>query len=392
MKCILIHNDLKNFRAEPISIKKFNRNFVSYKNDTGIDYILMPVSQFSESYISIPTVALPNNFNPITIKYTLVVYELTRDFASIINTHEQVPNSEVMVKDFSIECKTLSELYVFIFSIIKLMAYNEIQNTCRFKNVGNTVYAFPLSTSYIYTFDAKNFVFDISDMTISSHSTEIDSLHGNHGLMTAVQFVQKIFGTSIEPNRLIIPNIYKFYVDKNGKCRYTPFNNIKKLVGNIDFSKDHLMSCACNHYNAYYFISSADKIILDTLFDGKVRYIMYSLMSDEDDIELDGPLDIDTIISNPMYGAIHKLEEYPLYTTSDYIEVVAFAGEMLSMMNVVSELVGDEYSDCKCMMEITSSTPYGTFCYDILWDQIESGEIPDVVDDFIEAVCNHSKK
>ena len=188
---------------------------------------------------------------------------------------------------------------------------------------------------------------------------------------------------------LIVPDIFRFYIDGNKHCSYTHCTNLSKLDGRVNRFDYHLRSCACNNWSAYSFISNRDYEILNELDYGTLIFGMYTIMGDPDDFE-DYPITISTIIDHPTIASVQKIEEYKLYKISDYIEAVAFAGDMLSMMRTTSELVGDELKDCVCCIEIRAGikTIPGCkeFVYTITDENISFGEVNDVVDDFITSL------
>lgn len=379
-KCILLHNSKKDFTAEAISIKKFNKKYHEIRSDSSIEYVLIPISMFSESYIATPVIAMPLAFNPISFTYTVTLSELTQDFRTLAYDNTICGSRTFVNREMETKCDTIYELYVFVYSIIKMMAYNSLQNTCRFS---------PGMYNRELVYQNHNYVFDIPDIRCKYLNKDIILNENNIGLMNVISSISMLFLNQTSFKELIIPDLFKFYIDTKKHCSYTHVTNLSKLDGKVNKFEDHLKSCACNNWSAYSFISNLDYTILNELDYGTLIFGMYTLMGDPDDFE-DYPITISTILNHPTIASVQKIEEYKLYSVSDYIEAVAFAGDMLSMMRTISELVGDEFKDCVCCIEIHAGIKTipncKEFVYTITDENISFGEVTDVVDDFITSL------
>lgn len=396
MKVILLTNGLGKYTPRSMSIKKFNKKYQEIFNDNSVEYLLIPMSQYSDVYAAVPKITLPNKFKPITIKYRLVLYELTQDYASLINTQRGIPNNEILSREYVVVCNTIYEFYTFVFSIIKLMAYNELQNVGRFK---------PGIYKRRLIIREHNYAFYISDMECLIDGQVTELLINNTSLGNAISSFDKLNLSSI-PNTSnmlgISPSIYKFYFIEGDPLYniYTDVHKLKEMRGPTGVVTNYLLrSCACEHYNAYAFVSPAMMSEFKYIHNGRVTFIMFTYMGDRDMIDLDSQFTIADLLTYPEYAAVHKVEEYELLTPSDFIEMAVFAGDMLNMMRTVSDIVGDEFKNCECMMQIegvfdSDGGPYQPvpFAYTVTDTQISSGEIEDVLADFMNYMATYFDK
>ena len=100
-KCVLINKD---FHSSVISIADLNNNYKKIKEKGKSEFVLVPISLYSEAYAVIPTVYLPDNFSPTTIKYTLSVKILRGRH----NVFEEMPNDKMVYSnDYTVQCNFL---------------------------------------------------------------------------------------------------------------------------------------------------------------------------------------------------------------------------------------------------------------------------------------------
>ena len=367
-KCILINRDCT---VDTIDIDKFNDKYTKIKNKGISEFVLIPISQHCEAYIAIPVETLPDNFKPLKIRYTLSIKVLR----GISNVFDTLPNDrDVYRKEFNLNCKTLYELYVFAFSLNKLMAFNVLNNMSDVKlNEYN---------DYLLSSNRKPYIYYIDSIEIVKNDTIVknDSIEG-------IEHVLEILSKVVGVKNIIVPNVFTFWIGKNHRCSYTPYTKSTNMIGSVNKVNEYcLLSQQCINYNAYSFINTFDESLLNYVGMGEMLLINYIIMGDEDDIPIDGPLNVADMLKNPQNVVVYRVEKYKLYTKSDYIEALTFAADMLQMMDSAKKMIGGDEAESESMIEINFETPDHPipFSYTINKSTIDRGEINNVLDDFFK--------
>ena len=141
-KCIILHNSSENYLVGSLSIEDYNRLLKQISRNRAIEYVLIPVSKSSHAYIVTHRELIPESFTPINISYTVTIkrygnpaeINLPRipfnnpaeiDMSNLDFTRDCLSEmSFVMDKTYTIRCNTFFEYQIFLFSMVKMMAYN----------------------------------------------------------------------------------------------------------------------------------------------------------------------------------------------------------------------------------------------------------------------------
>lgn len=376
-QCVLIN---KNCTAKLMEIGKFNRKFADLKNDGKTEFVLIPITQYSEAYIGIATSDLPDRFKSMKIKYELGIETLYGKY----NIWETNENTKVVYKsDFEIVCDTLYELYVFAFSLKKMIAFNVLNNMSEIK-------ANPYD-DFLTTTMRKPYIFYINNLNIECDGkvTDIPSVDG-------LEHVLNVIGCALRVKHIITPNMFKFWIGKNQQCNFTPYSDHSRspMIGKLNKISDYcIMSTQCINYDAYSFISSSDEVLLQSVScKGEMILINYTLMCDIEDIPIDGPLNVTDMLKYPEFISVYRVESYQLYTLSDCVEALTFAYDLLQTMDIAKKLIGGDESLSNSMIEIRLDG-YGltdgrktipTLSYTLTKESIDFGEVTNVVSDFMQ--------
>lgn len=376
--CIILYNDLQNFSVGSISVDDMNKKLKSVSKDKSIDYLLTPVSKSSHVYIATPGQFIPESFDPIDIEYTLVLKRYNHPAEMVLDKFRS-GTSEVFGKTYKTRCNTFFDFQIFLFSMIKLSAYNVLNNTGVFH---------PQDVLLQHTSENYQYTFNIEKVAVFKNAKRILDYYNMSGIMDVTEQIQKAVSITAPCTDLrVFPSIFNFWIGYNGKCSYNLWNKPKKMVGLVNkVSQPCLISHACNNYNSYAFVSSKDEVCLSALGSGEMNIAIYSFMRDEDSLVTDGPMTIYDLLNNPELVAVHKAETYPLYTVGDYVEALVFAADMLDIVKLFTDIIGDEYKGSQIILEIRSRIKGGnkTFAYTVTKEQLDLGEITSVFDDFIE--------
>ena len=385
-KCIILHNSSENYLVGSLSIEDYNRLLKQISKNYAIEYVLVPVSKSSHVYIATHRELIPESFTPIDITYTVTVKRYGHpaeigfpDSMLNLDRGNLLCSSFVMDKTYATRCNNFFEYQIFLFSMVKMMAYNILNNT--------SVYH-PHDTLNQYGDEKYHYIFDIERISINRNARRILDMYGNTGIGAVLDKVQEAVAVkSAHANLHVLPCIYNFWIGYNGRCSYTSWRKPKQMEGVINKANgDCLISHACNNYNSYAFVSSKDEVLLGALAKGEMSVAIYSMMGDADSLVTDGPPTIRDLLINPEFVSVHKIETYQLYTVSDYVEALVFASDMLDMVKLVSDLIGDGYKDCQIMLEIRTSVTGSDklVAYTVTKEQLDLGEIESVFDDFIK--------
>ena len=391
-KCIILHNSSENYLVGSLSIDDYNRLLKQIANNYAIEYILIPVSKSSHVYIATHRELLPEYFEPVDIEYNVTLQRFSHHIELLmsdsinpamfdsINPGSYAHDSFIMDRTYKVRCNTFFEYQIFLFSMVKMMAYNVITNISAFRPRDMALFD--------YGDDRYHYTFNISSVSIYRNAKRIFDTHNNAGIGEVIDAIQKAMTIkSAYADMRVLPCIYNFWIGYNGRCSYNSWRKPKQMEGVINkVNHKCLISHACNNYNSYAFVSSTDEVILNALDHGEMNIVVYNVMGDHDSLVTDGPPTMYDLLNNPELIAIHKIEKYDLYTTSDYVEALVFASDMMDMIKLVFDLMGDEYSNCQILMEIRTNSlgSNNTFAYTVTKEQLDLGEITSVFDDFIK--------
>ena len=299
-KCIVLHNDERNYAVGSISIDDLNSKLQQISADKSIAYILSPVSKSSYVYIATPGEFIPESFTPIDIEYTVVLKRYNHPAEMVID--KSISNTATMFdKSYRTRCNTFSEYQIFLFSMMKLCAYNVLNNS--------SVYH-PQNVLFQYTSEHYYYTFDIEQIAVFKNGKRIFENYHSNGITSALEDIQKAVSITAPCTDLrVFPSIFNFWIGYNGRCSYSLWKKPKKMVGLVNrVSQPCLISHACNNYNSYAFVSNKDQVILDALGVGEMNIAIYTLMGDEDALVTDGPLTVYDLLRNPNLVSVHKAE------------------------------------------------------------------------------------
>lgn len=373
-KCVLINKD---FTSSIMSIDDFNRKYVKIKNKGKSEYVLIPITPYSESYVVIPTICIPDVFTPTTIKYTLSI-KVLHGRSNLFDTFTNDGN--MFYKNFVVRCNTIYDLYVFYFSIIKLIAFNILNNMNEIKSSSLDNLLHQTQQPYIFFIDK----IEISNSNIKVVKDDID------GLDNILSTLSKTFGLET----LIPSSQYKIWVGRGGMCSFTPFSNLKNMVGVINKINDPcLVSQLCMNYNAYSFINRTDEYNIHMLARGEMVLVNYDIMCAEEDIPnyFENCVNVNDMLNHPEIVSVYRVEKYDLYTVSDYVEAISFAMDIIQTMDTAKKLIGGDEAMSETMLEIRAEVPdiYDRndipikFSYNITKSSLDFGEITNVPQDFL---------
>lgn len=369
--CVLIK---KNCTAELISIDKFNKKFGKIKNKGDTEFVLIPVSQFSEAYIAVPVINLPDKFSPMKIEYDLGIRTIYGRYNIYDHNFNETLRKLKFESKYKIECNTLYDLYVFAFSLKRLAAFNVLNNMSEIKN---NPYDDLLSASV-----RKPYIFCIDSLNISYLGENI-----NMKEVDGIEQVLDIVSTTIGIKHIITPCLYKFWIGKNHRCNFTPYSNPSKMIGTVNkISEKCIMSNQCINYDAYSFISTSDEVLLkSTSCNGELLMVNYTLMCEPDELPIDGPLNVMDMLKHPEAIVVYRVERYNLYTISDCVEALSFATDLLHTMDISKKLIGGDESTSESMIEIRLDgyDCKETLSYTLTKESIDFGEVTNVVSDFM---------
>lgn len=378
-KCVLINKD---FHSSVISIADLNNNYKKIKEKGKSEFVLVPISLYSEAYAVIPTVYLPDNFSPTTIKYTLSVKILRGRH----NVFEEMPNDKMVYSnDYTVQCNFLYDLYVFFFSIYKLEAFNVLNNMSEIKI--NSI------TDQLLFKDQLPYIFFIDKIELQNKN-----IHITQNNISGLENIQTIISDAFKLDYLIPPNLFKIWVGAHGACSFTPYNDIKSMTGVVNrVSHTCLMSQNCIHYNACSFISTRDEINLKGIAGGEMLLVNYDLMCPEEDIAeyFDKMLNVNDMLKHPEAVSVYRVEKYDLYTMTDLVEALTFAIDLIQTMDIAKKIIGGDEASSETMFEIRAwladdfcrkrdgKIIENKFSYTITKSSIEFGEVTNIVSDFL---------
>lgn len=378
MKCIVLYNDIKDYRYKVISASKFDKNLSKCRNDPAVEYVLFQVGP--NMMMPVHREHLPASFTPIKIRYTIGVRRC--------ETFEI--KESIMAPDLkNVVCiETLSEYTAFLYSLTKISAYNIIMN--------NSLYH-PNNEFSGIAQDEKRYVVSLLNLSVYNRKDELIDSKDDIPIKDAIAFIGSVVRLSdkqcyVEFTRL---KSLKFWIGtEKGQCSFSDYNNPRKMRGALNIASDNcLVSYECRDFDTYAFLGNSSEVndceVFQYMIRGKIAIIVYTMMCDEDDLCSSGPLSVDTLISQEDKVNIHRIETVTMYATSDIVELVSSASDLINTIMTVNKIIGDEYQDARVLLEFACDGEFYTdFTYTLTSEMLD--DIEDPVKDFTEYVYEYT--